>query len=77
MEPSGIETIIRLLEAGGPLGVAVGMSWFLWAMVEKKDKAMRELYQHVLELSEKQHAAMVNMEVALTSLRDTLRDFLR
>ena len=77
METSAIQTIIRLLEAGSPLGVAVGMSWFLWALVEKKDKAMRELYQHVLELSEKQREAMVKMEAALTSLRDTLRDVLR
>ena len=57
MEPNSIQTIIRLLEAGGPLGVAVGMSWFLWTMIEKKDRAMRELYMHVLDLSEKQHAA--------------------
>ena len=74
MEPNGIQTIIRLLEAGGPLGVALGMSWFLWTMIEKKDRAMRELYQRVMELSEKQHIAMIQMETALTSLRDTLRD---
>ena len=77
MEPGGLETIIRLLEAGGPFGLVAAMSWFLWAMVEKKDKAMRELYQHVLEMSEKQRDAMVKMESALTSLRDTLRDVLR
>ena len=77
MDAISFETVLRFLEAGGPFGLVLAMSWLLMNTIEKKDQAMRDLYQRVLELSEKQYLATLKMEAALLSLRDTLRDILR
>ena len=77
MESMGFETVIRCLEAGSPFGAVALMSWLLLNIIEKRDRALRDLYQNVVEMSQRQSEAICKMEAALVSLRDTLRDVLR
>ena len=69
MEPSTIIPIATLLEAAGPYGFVAVTLWAYWRLSERKDKELKALHERIVELAERQTAALVKVETALTSLR--------
>ena len=72
MEPEVLASIATVLEATGPYGLVVGISWAFWRSNEKKDAELRELSQQVVRMVEAQTAATVKVEAALVSLRGAI-----
>ena len=77
MDPESIPSVIRFLEASGPYGLVLVLAWTIWFLNEKKERALRQIYDKVIDLSEKQTAAITKMEAALTALKDTLNHALK
>ncbi len=71
---SEFTTIAAWLEATGTYGLVAAMGWAFWRMNERKDSAIRELYEQVAELSRVQTAAITKMEAALVALKEVIVD---
>ncbi len=69
-----VTTIATWLEATGPYGLVAAMGWAFWRMNERKDSAIRDLYEQVAELSRVQTAAITKMEAALVALKEAIVD---
>src|SRR5690606_25914385 len=54
------------------LVAAIGIAF--WKMNERKDAAIRELYEQVAELSRVQTAAITKMEAALVALKEAITE---
>jgi hypothetical protein len=65
-------SIATWLQATGPYGLVAVLGWAFWRMNERKDAAIRELYEQVAELSRVQTAAITKMESALVALKDAI-----
>jgi hypothetical protein len=63
------------LQATGPYGLVAVLGWAFWRINEKKDAAIRELYEQVAELSRVQTAAITKMETALVALKEAISNF--
>jgi hypothetical protein len=50
------------------------LGWAFWRMNERKDAAIRELYEQVAELSRVQTAAITKMESALVALKEAITE---
>ena len=77
MDSLNISMLTRFLEVSGPYGLFIVSAWAIWVVNEKKERALREIYQKVIDLSEKQTSAIVKMESALVALKDTLNHALK
>lgn len=69
-----LTTIAAWLQATGPYGLVAVLGWAFWRMNERKDAAIRELYEQIVELGRVQTAAVTKMEAALVALKDALCD---
>ena len=58
--------------ASGPFGIVGILSYALWKINEKKDAALREIYERVAEMSATQTKAIVRMESALVKLKESI-----
>jgi hypothetical protein len=66
-----------LLAASGPYGLVVVLGWAFWKVNERKDAALRELYERVAEMSAAQTEAITKVESALVALKDAISDLRR
>ena len=73
MQPE-LSTLGTWLEATGPYGLVAVLGWAFWRMNERKDAAIRELYEQVAELSRVQTAAITKMEAALVALKEAISE---
>ena len=69
-----LNTLASWLEASGPYGLVAGLAWAFWKMSDRKDAAIRELYEQVAELSRVQTAAITKMEAALVALKEAITE---
>ena len=69
-----LTTIAAWLEATGPYGLVAVLGWAFWKMSDRKDAAIRELYEQVAELSRVQTAAITKMEAALVALKEAITE---
>lgn len=65
-----IIAIAQALQTGGPYVLVAILGWAYW----KKDRQLSELYCKLIELTEVHTRATIQMEQAITALRDLLRD---
>ncbi len=73
MDPE-LTSIATWLQATGPYGLVAVLGWAFWRMNERKDAAIRELYEQVGELSRAQTAAITKMEAALIALKEAISE---
>ena len=50
------------------------LGWAFWRMNERRDAAIRELYEPVAELSRVQTAAITKMEAVLVALKEAITE---
>jgi hypothetical protein len=72
-----ISVLAKWIEAAGPYGWVAALAWAFWRVNEKKDAALRELYEEIATLSRTQTEAVFKVEAALAALKDTLSDLVR
>jgi len=53
--------------------LVVALGYSLWKLSDKKDAALRELYQEVVQLSRTQTEAVTKVEAALVALKDAIQ----
>lgn len=70
-----LTSIATWLQATGPYGLVAVLGWAFWRMNERKDAAIRELYEQVAELSRAQTMAITKMESALVALKEAINSF--
>lgn len=73
MDPT-ISGIATFLEAGGPFAAVAILGWAFWKVNERKDAALRELYEKVAEISRAQTEAIIKVEAALVALRSAIEE---
>lgn len=62
------------LQATGPYGLVAVLGWAFWRINEKKDAALRDLYEQVAEMSRAQTEAVTKVTAALVALKDAIED---
>jgi hypothetical protein len=67
-------SIAAWLSASGPYGLVAILGWAFWKVNERKDAALRELYERVAEMGRTQTEAVVKVEAALVALRQAIED---
>jgi hypothetical protein len=67
-------TIATWLQATGPYGLVAVLGWAFWRINEKKDAALRELFDKVAEMGRAQTEAVTKVEAALVALKDAIED---
>ena len=72
MNPVDFDNIARFLQATGPYGLVAILGWALWHSNEKKDARLEALYEKVIDLSEAQTRAIVQVEAALVALKEAI-----
>lgn len=50
------------------------LGWAFWKINERKDAALRELYERVAEMGRTQTEAMVKVEAALVALKEAIEE---
>ena len=70
-------TLAAFLEAGGPFGMVAVLAVAYWKVSEKKDAALRELYERVAEISTAQTLAINKVEAALVALKEAITELRR
>lgn len=66
--------VANWLQATGPYGLVAVLGWAFWRLNEKKDAALHELHEKVLEMGRAQTAAVVKVEAALVALREAIAE---
>ena len=69
-----LSAFAAFLKASGPYGFVVCLGYALWRINERKDAVLRELFDRIAEMGERQTEATVKMEAALVALREAIRD---
>ncbi len=67
-------SVATWLQATGPYGLVAVLGWAFWRVNEKKDAALRELYDKVSEMSRAQTEAVIKVESALVALKEAIKD---
>lgn len=67
-----LTNVATWLQATGPYGLVAVLGWAFWRMNERKDAAIRDLYEQVAELSRVQTEAITKMESALVALKEAI-----
>jgi hypothetical protein len=67
-----VSQVAAWLSASGPYGLVAVLGIAFWKINEKKDQALRELYERVADMSAAQTAAIVKMEAALVALKEAI-----
>ena len=62
------------LQATGPYGLVAVLGWAFWKINERKDAALRELYDKVAEMGRAQTAVVTKVEAALLALKDAIEE---
>ena len=65
------------LAASGPYGLVAILGIAFWRVNERKDAALRELYEKVAEISRAQTEAITKVEAALVALRYVIEEIRR
>ena len=69
-----IPNIATWLQATGPYGLVAVLGWAFWRVNERKDAALRELYEQVAEMSRAQTQAVTKVEAALVALKTAIEN---
>lgn len=69
-----LQGIANWLQATGPYGLVVVLGWGFWRINERKDAALRELYEQVAAMSRAQTEAVIKVEAALVALKHAIED---
>ena len=72
-----IPNIATWLQATGPYGLVAVLGWAFWRVNERKDAALRELYEQVAEMSRAQTQAVTKVEAALVALKSAIENLQR
>jgi hypothetical protein len=67
-------TVAAWLQATGPYGLVAVLGWAFWRVNEKKDAALRELFDKVAEMGRAQTEAVTKVEAALVALKAAIED---
>ena len=67
-------SIATWLQATCPYGLVAVLGWAFWRVNEKKDAALRELYDKVAEMSRAQTEAVTKVEAALLALKEAIEE---
>jgi hypothetical protein len=67
-------SVATWLQATGPYGLVAVLGWAFWRVNEKKDAALRELYDKVAEMSRAQTEAVIKVESALVALKEAIKE---
>ncbi|MGE0326987.1 MAG: hypothetical protein AB7K71_36595 [Polyangiaceae bacterium] len=71
-----VTSIADYLRETGPYGLVAALGWAFWKISEKKDAAIRDLYEQVADLGRIQTAAITKMEAALVGLKEAVTELL-
>ncbi|MGE0325898.1 MAG: hypothetical protein AB7K71_17070 [Polyangiaceae bacterium] len=71
-----VTSIADYLTATGPYGLVAALAWAYWKISERKDSAIRDLYEQVADLGRSQTEAITKMEAALVGLKDAVTELL-
>ena len=69
-----VSGIAAWLQATGPYGIVAILGWAFWKINERKDAALRELYERVAEMGRAQTEATVKVEAALVALKEAIEE---
>jgi hypothetical protein len=69
-----LTSIATWLQATGPYGLVAVLGVAFWKLNEKKDAALRELYEEVTALSRAQTEAVTKVEAALVALKSAIAE---
>ncbi len=69
-----LTNVAAWLHATGPYGLVAVLGWAFWRINEKKDAALRELYDKVAEMGRAQTEAVTKVEAALLALKEAIKD---
>lgn len=69
-----ISNVATWLQATGPYGLVAVLGWAFWRVNERKDAALRELYEQVAEMSRAQTQAITKVEAALVALKRAIEN---
>ena len=72
--PNEIPAIAAWLSATSPYGIVAVLGWAFWRTNEKKDAALRELFDKVAEMGRAQTEAVTKVEAALVALKAAIED---
>ncbi len=70
-------SIASWLAASGPYGLVAILGWAFWKTNERKDAALRDLYEKVAEISRAQTEAITKVEAALVALKHAIEEIRR
>lgn len=68
-----IQTIIQ----SGPWGLVAVLGWAFWRVIGRREAETKLFYERFIDLSEKQIASSLRMEVALTNVEKCISEKLR
>ena len=77
MDSASLAAIAGVLEATTPYGILCVLAFAYYRLGEKKDCEIKKLNQRVVELTERQTAALVKVESALVALRSAIEGLVR
>lgn len=66
--------IANWLQATGPYVLVAILGWAFWRINERKDAALRELYERVAEMGRAQTEATVKVEAALLAIKEAIEE---
>ena len=69
-----VSGIAAWLQETGPYGIVAILGWAFWKINERKDAALRELYERVAEMGRAQTEATVKVEAALVALKEAIEE---
>ncbi len=72
MDTSTISGLAELMAASGPYGLLAIVVVFFYKFNDRKDKEIKEMHERMVELAEKQTAAITKVEAALQALRSAI-----
>ncbi len=67
-----LATAATWLQSTGLYGLLAATGWALWRINEKKDAALRDLYEKVLEMGHVQTVAVTKVEAAIVALKQAI-----
>jgi hypothetical protein len=72
LEPSMMKVIADFLAASGMYGIVSILGIAYWKMATKKDDELRMIYNRLIELTQAQTAALVDVKGVLVSLKEAI-----
>ena len=76
MNPDSVANWAEILKAGSPWVMLIFMGYFIWHMQHKRDVETKATQDKLIQLVENQTSFLIKVENALTSLRNSIDNFI-